>query len=60
MNGSTAVLVAVTTANLVVSVGTAVAAYNAKREMDQEIADLKNKTNKTVNKLKDALEDLEV
>jgi cysteine sulfinate desulfinase/cysteine desulfurase-like protein len=60
MNGSTVALLIVTTTNLAATLGIAYAAVKGKQQVEQEVADLKTKTNKTVSKLKAALEDLEV
>lgn len=60
MNGSTVAILLITSTNLAVTLGIAVAAISAKREMQAEVDELKKKTNKTVSKLKNALEDLEV
>lgn len=60
MNGTNVALLVITSVNLAATLGIAYAALKAKAEMDTEIETLKKKTNKTVSKLKNALEDFEV
>lgn len=60
MNGSTAALLLITSANLAATIAIAIAANRGKRELEAQIDGLKKKTNKTVSRIKFALEDLEV
>ena len=60
MNGPTVAILLITSTNLAATLGIAIAAVQGKKEMQAEIDALKKKTNKTVSKLKNALDDLEV
>lgn len=60
MNGTQAAILVITSLNLAATLGMAYKLLQAKQQVDRDVEDLKKRTNKTVSKLKNALEDLEV
>ena len=60
MKASEAVLLVMAGANLAVTVGIAVTAAKTKTEMEDELNNLRARTNKSLSKMKAAIEDFEV
>lgn len=60
MNGTVVAVLVVSSANLLLTGAMAYAMFQGKKEIEAEIDNVKTKTNKTLFKLKSALEDLEL
>jgi phosphoribosylcarboxyaminoimidazole (NCAIR) mutase len=59
-NGPIVATLVISSANLLATLGIAYALLKTKQQVDTKVEDLQKKTNKTVSKLRNALEDLEV